>query len=48
MLLKILINKLSLKSSFNNYVSEIKTLASISLSLTVTLTIHIEMKRLRC
>ena len=47
MLLKTLINKVLLKLSFNDYISEIKTSAFILLSLTVMLTIHIRIRRLR-
>ena len=46
-LLKTLINRVLLKSLFNDYISEIKTSAHISLSLTITLAIHVEMRRLR-
>ena len=46
-LLKTLINRVLLKPPFNDYVSEIKTSAPISLSLTVTSVIHVEMRRLR-
>ena len=46
-LLKTLINRVLLKSSFNNYISKIKTSALILLSLTVTLIIHVEIRRLR-
>ena len=46
-LLKTQINRVLLKSSFNNYISEIKTSVFISLSSTITSAIHIEMRRLR-
>ena len=46
-LLKTLINRVLLKSSFNDYISEIKTSAFISLSLTVTSVIYVEIRRLR-
>ena len=47
MLLKTLINRILLKSPFNDYVSKIKTSAPISLSSTVMSVIHVEMRRLR-
>ena len=47
MLLKTLINRVLLKLLFNDYVSEIKTSALISLSSTVTSVIYVEMRRLR-
>ena len=47
MLLKTLINRESLKLSSNDYVSEIKTSALISLSIIITSAICVEMKRLR-
>ena len=46
-LLKTLIDRVLLKSPFNDYVSEIKTSAPISPSSTVTSVIHVEMRRLR-
>ena len=46
-LLKTQINRVLLKSPFNNYVSEIKTSAPISPSSTVTSAIHVKMRRLR-
>ena len=46
-LLKTQIDRVLLKSSFNDYVSEIKTLASILSSLTVMSAIHTEMRKLR-
>ena len=46
-LLETWIDRVLLKSPFNDYVSEIKTSAPISLSSTVTSVIHVEMRRLR-
>ena len=46
-LLKTLINRVLLKSSSNDYVSEIKTSVPISPSSTVTSVIHVKMRRLR-
>ena len=46
-LLKTLIDRVLLKSLFNDYISRIKTSASISLSSTIMSVIHVEMRRLR-